>query len=127
MLGTPDQLQQVPVYRFYQRLALFERVLVPVSIVGVAIVDGPVATHAARRDLALAYHRFGGRDRPGLALLQVHEAVDAAPGLLLISGWETVEQLRQADPEAGRALLDQLEANGGTHRRFVGRALTAGS
>jgi quinol monooxygenase YgiN len=123
MAGSPDQLQQVPSLRFYRRLALFERVLTPVSIIGVAVVDGPAGTHASRRDLALAYHRSGGRDRPGLVLLQVHEAVDAVPGLLLISGWETIEQLQQADQAAGRALLDQLAANGGTHRRFVGRAL----
>lgn len=123
MPGSPDQFQQAPSCRFYRRLALFERVLTPVSAIGVAIVGGPAQMHAARRDLALAYHRSGGRDRSGLVLLQVHEAVDAVPGLLLISGWQTIQQLQQADQAAGRMLLDQLAANGGTLRRFVGRVL----
>ena len=123
MPGTPDQLQQLPAFRFYRRLALFERVLAPVPVVHVAIVDGAAETQAARRDLALAYHRSGVRDRPELVLLQVHEAIDGAPGLLVISGWEASAPLAQASQDLERALLDQLVASGGTARQFVGRVV----
>lgn len=123
MPGTPDQLQQLPVFRFYRRLALFERVLAPVAVVHVAIVDGAAETQAARRDLALAYHRSGVRDRPELVLLQVHEAIDGAPGLLVISGWEAGAPLPRGSRDLERALLDQLVASGGTARQLVGRAV----
>ena len=115
--------QQSAVYRFYRRLALFERVLTAVPIIAADIVDGPAETHAARQDLALAYHRSEVRDRSGLVLLHVHTALDPPPGLLVISGWETTTQLQQADQGAERTMLDRLVATGGTARRFVGRAL----
>ena len=123
MPGTPDQPRRLPACRFYRRLALFERVLTPVSIVHVAIVDGPAETHAARRDLVLAYHRSGVRGRPELVLLQVHEAVDGVPGLLIVAGWEIVGPLPGAGRDLERALLDRLAASGGTVQRFVGRVL----
>lgn len=123
MPGTPDQFQQVPTCRSYRRLALFERVLTPVSIVCVDTVDGPAQTHAMRRDLALAYHRSGVRNRPGLGLLHLYQAIETVPGLSIVSGWETGEQLQQAERAPEHALLDQLVANDGTRRRFVGRLL----
>ena len=123
MPGTPDQLQQLPVWRFYRRLALFERVMAAVPIVCADIGDGPPETHAARRDTALAYHRSGVRGRSGLVLLHVHEALAPASGLLIATGWETTTQAQQADQGPERTTLDQLDANGGTSRRFLGRAL----
>jgi quinol monooxygenase YgiN len=123
LLGTVDQLQQPVVSRFYRRLALFERVMSAGPVISADLVDGPAQTHAARRDLALAYHRSGVRGRSGLVLLHVHEALDPPPGLLVISGWEGMTQLQQADQAAERTMLDQLVANGGAVRRFVGRAL----
>jgi quinol monooxygenase YgiN len=121
MPGTLDQLQRLPAYRLYQRLALFERVFAPVSTVHVHIVEGLAQTHAMRRDSALAYHRSGVRGRPGLVQLEVHEAIDGVPGLLIVSGWETVSLLQQAEQDQERAMLDV--ASGGTAQRFVGRAL----
>lgn len=123
MPGTADQLQRLPACRFYQRLALFERVLTPVSTVHVTTVDGPAATHATRRDLALAYHSSDMRLQRELALLQVHEATDAQPGLLVVSGWESTSPLTGAGQEPEQAMLDRLVANGGTAERFVGRVL----
>ena len=123
MPGTPEQFEEHPTIRFYRRLALFERVLTPVSVVHADSVDGPTASHAVRRDLALAYHRSSVRGRPGLVLLQVHEALDSASGLLILSGWEAASPLQQADQDLERTMLDQLPASGGTVRQFVGRAL----
>jgi hypothetical protein len=119
--GTPEQLQRLAACRLYQRLALFERVLTPVPALHLHIVEGPARTHARRRDLALAYHRSRVRGRPGLVLLQVYEAVDGGPGLLVISGWETIALLQQAAEDQDRAILDA--ASGGTARRFVGQVL----
>ena len=119
--GTPDQFQQAPTCRYYRRLALFERVLIPVSTICVEIVDGPAETHAARRVRALAYHRSNVRNRPGLVLLQVYEASDHPPGLLIVSGWEASGQIHLPDRDSERAMRDV--AAGGTTRRFIGRAL----
>ena len=123
MPGTPEQFQRLPACRTYRRLTLFERVLTPVAVVHVAVVDGPAESQVARRDLALAYHRSNVRGRPELALLQVHEALDGGPGLLVISGWAAVEPPPGAGQDAERALLDRLLASGGTVERFVGRVL----
>jgi len=121
--GAPEQFQELPTCRFYHRLALFERVLTPVSVVHVDIVDGPAQTHAVRRDLALAYHHASVRGRRGLVLLQVHEAVDDPSGLLVLSGWDAALPLQRADQDLERAMLDQLLASGGTAQQFVGRVL----
>lgn len=123
MPGTPDQFAQLPACRFYRRLALFERVLVPVSIIWVDVVDGPAERHAARRDLALAHHRSSVRGRPDLVLLEVYEAVDAGAGLLIVSGWESIASLQPTDQEPERELLERLAASGATVQRFVGRPL----
>ena len=123
MPGTPDQLQQLPLWRFYRRLALFERVMTAVPIISFGIVEGQPVTHAARRDLALAYHRSGVRGRPGLVLLHVHEALEPASGLLIVSGWEATTQVEQGAQGPERTMLDQLAANGDTSQRFLGRAL----
>jgi len=61
---------------------LFERVLTPVHLAYADIVDGPAASHAARRDLALAYHRATLRQGSSLVLLMLHEAIDDPAGLL---------------------------------------------
>jgi len=121
--GTPDQLQRLPSCRTYRRLTLFERVLTAVASVQVAIVDGPAETQAVRRDLALAYQRPDVRGRPEPALLQVHEALDGGPGLLVIAGWGAGDPLLQAGRDLERVLLDRLLASGGTALRFVGRVL----
>jgi quinol monooxygenase YgiN len=121
--GTPDPIERLPACRLYQRLALFERVLTPVPIVHATIVEGAAETHTARRDVALAYHRSGVRGRTELVLLQVHEAIDGVPGLLIVSGWEGIAPLPRAGQDLEQALLDQLAASGGTTQRFVGRAL----
>jgi quinol monooxygenase YgiN len=123
MPGTPEQFQRLPACRAYRRLTLFERMLTPVALVHLAIVDGPAESQAARRDLALAYHRSDVRGRPGLVLLQVHEALDGGPGLLVISGWGPAEPPPAADEDAERALLGRLLASAGTVERFVGRVL----
>ena len=127
MPGTPDQPQRPPSCRTDRRLTLFERVLTPVATVQVAIVDGPAETQAARRDLVLAYHRSDVRGRPEPALLQVDEALDGGPGLLVIAGWAAGGPLPPAGQDLERVLLDRLLASGGTAQRFVGRVLAEAS
>jgi hypothetical protein len=119
MPGLPEQFQQVPSTRFYQRLALFERVLTPTASVSVDIVDGPAVSHPIRRDLALTHYRANAHDRPDLVMLQVHEALDAVPSLLIVTGHPS----QQADRSSEQGLLDRLVANGGTARQFVGQAV----
>lgn len=123
MPGLPDRFQQPPSTRFYQRLALFERVLTPVARVSVDLVDGPAASHPIRRDQALTYHRSNAHAQPELVLLQVHEALDAEPSLLIVTGWGTAHPSQQHGQTIEQELLDRLIANGGTVRRFVGQAV----
>lgn len=118
-----DQLQQLPGYRIYRRLALFERVLTPVSIIRADILDDSPETHAAQRDQALTYYREGVRSRSGLVLLHVHETIGDGPGLLIVSGWERAPLTEQAERDPEWELLDRLAASGGTAERFVGRPL----
>jgi quinol monooxygenase YgiN len=121
--GLLDRFQQPPSTRFYQRLALFERVLTPVARVSVDLVDGPAASHPIRRDQALTYHRSNAHAQQELVLLQVHEALDAEPSLLIVTGWDTAHPNLADAPTIEQALLDRLIANGGTVRRFVGHAV----
>ena len=123
MPGTPDQFQRLPDCRIYRRLALFERVLTPVSIIRADILDGSPETHAAQRDLALSYYRSEVRDRSGLVLLHVHETTEARPGLLIVSGWERADPPQLVDRHPEPDPLDRLTASGGTRQRFVGRPL----
>ena len=88
MPGRPEQYQRVPASRLYRRLTLFERVLGPVGIARAEIVDGPVESHAARRDLARDFHRLGPSNDASLVLLMLHESIEAPSGLLMVSGWD---------------------------------------
>jgi quinol monooxygenase YgiN len=121
--GTPEQHQQPPILRAYRRLALFERMLSSVGLAYAAIADGPPASHAARRDLALAYHRASLRGHAGLVLLMIHEAIDDPSGLLIVSGWQPDAPLTQATPSPDDGLIEQLRATGATVEQFVGRTL----
>jgi quinol monooxygenase YgiN len=121
--GRVDQFQQPPLCRVYRRLALFERMLTPVGLAYADIVDGPPESHAARRDLALAYHRTSLRSHTSLALLMIHEAVDDPAGLLIVSGWQSDAPLSQATPSPDDRLIGQLRDTGATVGQFVGRTL----
>jgi quinol monooxygenase YgiN len=123
MPGLLDRFQQPPSARFYRRLALFERVLTPVARVSVDIVGGPAASHPIRRDLALTYYRSNAHAQPDLVLLQVHDALDAEPSLLIVTGWGTAHPSLADARAIEQTLLDRLIANGGTVRRFVGHAV----
>jgi quinol monooxygenase YgiN len=123
MSGLPDRFQQPLSTRFYQRLALFERVLTPVARVSVDLVDGPAASHPIRRDRALIYHRSNAHTQPELVLLQVHEALDAEPSLLIVTGWGTAQPNFADARTIEQSLLDWLMANDGTVRRFVGHTV----
>jgi quinol monooxygenase YgiN len=123
MPGLPDQFQQLPSTRFYRRLALFERVLTPVARVSVNVVGGPAASHPIRRDQALTYHRSNAHAQPDLVLLQVHDALDAEPALLIVTGWGTAHPNLADARTIEQALLERLIANGGTVRQFVGHAV----
>jgi quinol monooxygenase YgiN len=127
--GSLDQYQQPPTCRVFRRLALFERMLTPAWLAYADIVTGPLASHAARRDLALAYHRASQRGQTDLALLTIYEGVDGPGGLAIVSGWQAATPLsgRSAAPE--QALIEQFRATGATVEQFVGLALaeTAGS
>ncbi len=127
--ATLRQYRQPPGCRLYRRLALFERMLVPVSVVYADIVNGPPESHAARRDLALAYHRASLRSPADLVLLAIYEAVDPPSCLAIVSGWQTRGPLARPVAAPDHALTEQLRATGATVEQFVGRALaeTAGS
>jgi hypothetical protein len=125
--GAADQYRQPLVCRVYQRLALFERMLSPVGLACADIVDGPPASHGARRDLALAFHRTSLRSRSNLAMLMIHEAVDHPPGLVIVSGWQPDVPLAQQRPTPDPALIEQLRATGATVESFVGRMLAESS
>jgi quinol monooxygenase YgiN len=123
MPGRPDQFVQMPAFRYYRRLALFEHVLLPFDVVYVNQVTGPAETHAARRDLAVAYHREAARARLGLTLLMTNECTDDVQGLLLISGWRLHAPANHAKHSTDESLMEQLRATGGVVNRFVGRQL----
>ena len=123
MPGQPEQFVAMPVCRIYRRLALFEHVLTPVHIAYADTVEGPAETHAARRDLLLAYYRASVRDRRGLVLLMTNEHIDQPPELLVVSAWQSPPAASAPELPGGEHLLDQLRAAGGTVNRFVGRQL----
>ena len=123
MPGTPDEFQSLPVCRYFQRLALFERALVPFSVMYVDIASGPAVTHAARRDRALAYLRSPVRTVPGLSLVQIHEAVTDTPALAILTGWDTASPAVREERGQEQALLDAFGAHGGTVERFIGRKI----
>lgn len=127
--ATLRQYRQPPGCRLYRRLALFERMLVPVGVAYADVVSGPSASHTARRDLALAYHRASLRSTADLLLLAIYEAVDEPASLAIVSGWQAPGPLARPDAAPDRALTDQLRATGATVEQFAGRALaeTAGS
>ncbi len=129
MPGRPDQFQAHPVCRAYRRLALFERVMTEVQSAHATIVEGAAETHAVRRSLALAYHRASARGQSGLVVLMMHEGIDDPATLLIVSGWQSADRSGTLEPHADRALVDQLQAAGGSVQQFVGRtrAETAGS
>jgi hypothetical protein len=118
MPGSADQYRQPPACRFYRRLALFERVLVPIEQAYAIVVDGPARSHLERRDLALSYHRASLQGQPDLVLLTIHETVDTPPGLLLLTGWRSAGVVEIAEP--ARVLIEQLRATGATVEELVG-------
>jgi hypothetical protein len=127
--ATLRQYRQPPGCRLYRRLALFERMLVPVGVTYADIVSGAPGSHAVRRDLALAYHRASLHSPTDLVLLAIYEAVDEPSCLAIVSGRQTSGSLASSDAAPDRALSEQLRATGAIVEQFVGRALaeTAGS
>jgi hypothetical protein len=123
MPGRLDQFVQPPAIRYYRRLALFEHVLTPFDLVYVDHVEGAPATHAARRDLALGYHRHAARAHPGLALLMTNERLDDPQDLLIVSGWRQHPSASPAGPTPDQTLFEQLRGSGGVVNRFIGRPL----
>jgi hypothetical protein len=121
--STPDRYQRPPTIRMFRRLALFERMLTPVGLAYADIVDGPAASHTARRDLALAYHRASLHGLSSLALLMIHDAVDDPPGLLIVTGWQSDAPLGQGASSPDNRLAEQLRGTGATVEQFVGRPL----
>jgi hypothetical protein len=97
--------------------------LVPAAFVHLSIVDGPAASHAIRRELALAYHRSAATAGPDLVLLQVHETVERDPSLLVVTGWEALAPSHPPAHRAAQELHGRLVAAGGTARQFVGQAV----
>jgi len=118
--GTPDQFVCPPTFRYFQPLTSFERMLVPIGIASAVIVDGPAETHVARRAQGLAYHQIAVKQRRGLVLLALHEAVDSPPGLLMLVGWVSLAAFRQAYEAAGPKLVDQLIGDDAVAHRFLG-------
>ena len=121
--ATLAQYRQPPTCRVYRRLALFERMLVPVTLTYADLVIGAPASHATRRDLALAYHRASRPSQPNLALLAIYEALDDPAGLAIVSGWQAPGPLVRQRTAPDSALVAELRATGATVEQFVGRAL----
>jgi quinol monooxygenase YgiN len=120
-----DQFQQLPTFRHYQRIALFEHVFATFDIVCVDRVQGPADTHAARRALALHYHRCEARQQAGLVLLVTNERAEDPQELLLVSGWRAPSPDGHPGQLPDHHLLGQLRATGGVVNRFIGRRLLA--
>jgi hypothetical protein len=121
MCGSADLYRQPPACRFYRRLALFERVLVPIQQAYGIVVDGPTRSHSERRDLALSYHRASLQVQPDLVQVTVHETVDTPPGLLLLTGWRSAGVVEIAEPTRG--LIERLRATGATVEELIGHAV----
>jgi quinol monooxygenase YgiN len=116
-----DRFLELPTFRHYRRIALFEHMFAAFDVLCVDLVQGPPDTHTARRDLVLAYHRSEARQQADLVLLMTNERAEDSQELLLVSGWRLPSPAGQPAPSPGQSLIDELRASGGLVNRFIGR------
>jgi hypothetical protein len=106
--------------RYFQTLAAYERVLIPMEIVTCQIIEGPSSGRAQIRSYLLETFEQRRSIGPGLVLTMYCEDVAAPGSFLMVNGWQTAEALAAVRLSHTAEFHARLAAAGATYRTFLG-------
>jgi quinol monooxygenase YgiN len=106
--------------RYFQTLAAYERVLMPMEIVVCQIIEGPPSGAALTRAYLMELFEQRQSLGPELVLTMYCEEIDAPGSFLIVSGWQTAGALAAVSAVRGAEFQVRIAAAGATFRRFLG-------
>jgi quinol monooxygenase YgiN len=106
--------------RYFHPLAAYERVLLPMEMVALQIIEGPPSGAALTRAYLLELYEQRQSLGPELVLTMYCEEVDAPGRFLIVSGWQSAGALTAVSAVRGTEFFARMDAAGATVRRFYG-------